>query len=301
MRSKEVALVLSSGGARGIAHIGVIQSLLEEGYTIKSISGSSMGGVIGGFYAAGYLDNFTEWICSLSKMDVFRLMDFTLSSQGFIKGYKVFDEMKKFIEDVNIEDMDIPFSAIAADISTREEVVFNSGSLLTALRATVAIPSILTPYEVDGVQLVDGGVVNPIPIQHVSRTGNEILVSVDVNAMIPYEKAPDSPERKKEKKKEQDDFTKLANQLKKKWEEIFPEKPPQPKKLGLLDLMSESLSLMQSQLSQMTIEKYNPDIQVAISNDACATFDFHKSREMIKEGKRAFSLSYEKFLAGESQ
>jgi len=289
MKSKDVALVLSSGGARGIAHIGVVQSLIENGYTIRSISGSSMGGVIGGFYAAGYLDGFTEWICSLSKMDVFRLMDFTLSSQGFIKGYKVFDELKTIIEDKNIENLDIPFCAIAANLETKEEVVFKTGSLLQALRATVAIPSILTPYMINGEPLVDGGVVNPIPISHVSRENNEILVVVDVNALIPFEKSNRIPSPEIMKEREKDEFTKLANQLKKKWIEIFPDKPPSPKKLGLIDLMSESLVLMQHQLSQLTVEKYKPDLYIPISKEACGTFDFHKSTQMIEEGRKAFS------------
>ena len=166
--------------------------------------------------------------------------------------------MSKFIEDVAIEDMNIPFCAIATNLKTREEVVFDKGSLFDALRASVSIPSILTPYELNSCPLVDGGVVNPIPINHLVRGENDIVVVVDVNAITPYVKAPDTPVRKFEKIREEDDFTKLANQLKNKWLEIFPEKPPKSKKMGLIDLMSESLGLMQHQLSQLTIEKYNP-------------------------------------------
>ena len=171
--SKSVALVLSSGGARGVAHIGVIEGLLEGGYKIESISGSSMGAVVGAVYAAGKLPNFKEWISNLDKIDVFKLMDFTLSTQGFVRGEKVFNELKKFIGDRNIEDLSIPISIIATDIVGKKEVVFQKGELFTALRASAAIPSVLKPSIIDGIELVDGGLYNPIPISH------------DINLYIP--------------------------------------------------------------------------------------------------------------------
>jgi len=291
-----VALVLSSGGARGIAHIGVIEALEAEGYEIHSISGSSMGAVIGGLYAAGCLESFRDWICTLNKMDVFRLMDFTISSQGFLKGNKVFDEMSKFIKDVNIEDLQIPFCAVAANINTNEEVVFSNGSLFHALRASISIPSILTPYEYNDCQLVDGGIVNPIPVKFVDRRPDDLLVVVDVNALTPYSDKKETPNRKIEKNKENDEFTRLAEQLKAKWIEFFPEKPPSPKKLGLIDVMTESLALMQNQLTRLIIEKYQPHMHITISKDTCGTFDFHKSAIIIEEGKKAFHISHDNYL-----
>ena len=186
-KSKNVALVLSSGGARGMAHIGVIESLLENGYTITSISGSSMGAVVGGAYAAGQLEKYTNWLLQLDKLEVFKLIDFTLSAQGFIRGERVFNEMKKFISDRKIEELDIPFAAVAYDILNRKEVVFTEGSLYTGLRASAAIPNVLKPSSVDGAELVDGGICSPIPMDYVKRHRDDILVVSNVNASIPYE------------------------------------------------------------------------------------------------------------------
>jgi NTE family protein len=183
---KGVALVLSSGGARGIAHIGVIEALLDKGFHIQSIAGCSMGAVVGGVYAAGKLPEFKEWICDLDKVDLFKLFDFTLSSQGFIKGEKVFKELEKFVSDCNIEDLPIPFCAVAVDINKEKEVVFKKGSLFEAMRASAAIPSIITPAIIGNVELVDGGVLNPMPLGLVYRKDGDMLVAVDVNARGKY-------------------------------------------------------------------------------------------------------------------
>jgi len=183
---KNVALVLSGGGARGMAHIGVIEGLLANGYNITSVAGTSIGSVVGGIYAAGNLDDYREWITSLGKLDIFKLMDFAISKSGLIKGEKVFNEMKKIIGNKNIEDLDIPFAAIAVDIYGHKEIVFTSGSLINAIRASVSVPTVLLPYEYNGSELVDGGVLNPFPLDRVKRTDNDILIAVNLNADIPY-------------------------------------------------------------------------------------------------------------------
>ena len=169
---QKIALVLSSGGARGNAHIGAIQEIVSRGYEIASISGTSMGAVIGGVYAAGKLDEFSDWMSSLHKMDVFNLMDFTLSNQGFFKVDRVFNEMKKFIPDVQIEDLKIPFVAVSTDLKKKDTVVFKEGNLFNALRASVAIPAVVTPVKLSEKFLVDGGLMAPIPIQYVKRHEN---------------------------------------------------------------------------------------------------------------------------------
>ncbi|MGI9543058.1 MAG: patatin-like phospholipase family protein [Cyclobacteriaceae bacterium] len=138
--SKSIALVLSSGGARGVAQIGVIEELENRGIKINAIAGSSMGALIGGLYAAGKLPIYKEWVCRMTRMDVFDLVDFTFSTQGFIRGDRVFKEMKKLIDDCNIEDLDIPFAAVASNLKNHQEIVFTKGSLYRALRASMAIP-----------------------------------------------------------------------------------------------------------------------------------------------------------------
>lgn len=274
--SKSVALVLSSGGARGVAHIGVIEGLLEEGYTIGSISGSSMGAVVGAVYAAGKLTEFKEWVSNLDRVDVFKLMDFTLSTQGFVRGEKVFNEMKKFIDDRNIEDLNIPMSIIATDIVGKKEVVFKKGELFTALRASAAIPSVLKPSLIDGVELVDGGVYNPIPISHVKRHDNDILVVSDVNANV----------KNTMKKAEQKPNGRFAELLVK-WNSFFPSET-KTKRLSYFDLVATSVDLMQDRISDYILEINRPDVLVKISRNTCGTFEFYRAAEVIEHGKKEF-------------
>lgn len=290
-KSKNVALVLSSGGARGMAHIGVIEGLINAGFNITAIAGSSMGAVVGGMYAAGKLKEYKEWMLQLDKLEVFRLVDFTFSTQGFIRGEKVFNEMKKFIEDKRIEELNIPFSAVACDILNRMEVVFDKGSLYTALRASASIPSIIKPSIYKNAELVDGGVMNPIPINHVKKGANDLVVVSDVNAAISYNQ-PKLFEQEAEKKHQG-----MLGQFVQKWEELVPkrEKPKkEEKKLSYFELFNKSINLMQDQISAQTIEKHQPDILVNVSRDACNTFDFHKAEELIIAGKTAFEKSISK-------
>jgi len=186
--NKKVALVLSSGGCRGLAHIGVIEELLNDGYEISSISGSSIGSLIGGVYASGNLKTFTEWVCQLDEVDIYDLIDLTLTGAGFIKGERIFKKFESFIGCKTFEELKIPLAVVATDIVKREEVVFDKGNLILAIRASVAIPTIITPLLYKDMVLVDGGVVNPIPVNCVKRTEGDILVVVDVNSRIPYEK-----------------------------------------------------------------------------------------------------------------
>lgn len=153
---QKVSLVLSGGGARGIAHIGVIEELEKQGYQIASIAGTSMGALVAAVYALGKMEEFKEWMFTLDKKTIFQLIDLSFSKQGLIKGDRVFNKMKEFIEDENIEDLPIPFVATATDIINKKQVVFKSGSVFEALRASIAIPTVITPVEKDGVLLVDG-------------------------------------------------------------------------------------------------------------------------------------------------
>jgi NTE family protein len=183
--NKKIALVLSGGGARGNAHIGVIEELLGQGFEISSVTGTSMGSLVGGAYAYGKLEVLKEWMLSLDRRRVFSLVDFTLSRHGIVKGDKVFNAMKEFIPDTRIETLPIPFAAIAVDLVTKHEVVFREGSLFNAIRASVAIPTVMTPVKSNGSLLVDGGVLNNIPISHARRQKGDLLVVANVNANVP--------------------------------------------------------------------------------------------------------------------
>lgn len=291
---KQVSLVLSSGGARGVAHIGVIEELEKQGFEIKSIAGTSMGALVGGMYATGKLDIYKEWMCSLDKMDVFNLIDFTFSKNGIMKGDKILREMKKMIPDRNIEDLSIPFVAIATDINNDREVVFNSGSLYDAIRASISIPTVFTPLIKDGSHIVDGGVLNPIPINRIKRVNDDILVVVNVNARIPSIK-PQIPENNNHEEKK---YSKYINSVINKLNSFIPKH--ETDKLGYFSLLNKTTGLMLYQISLMTLEKYQPDILINISNDSFGTYDFYKSEKIIETGKNATIEAINRFNVIES-
>ncbi len=178
---KNVALALSSGGPRGFAYIGAIEVLQERGYRITSVAGSSAGALVGGIFAAGGLEPFKEWLCGLDPVQVVSLMDFAPSRNSLVKGDKVIRAIKERVPDVRIEDLPIPFAAVASDLFTGEEVVFREGPLFTALRASISIPSMFRPVKWRGHTLVDGGLVNTFPLDLVERGEGDILVGFNVN------------------------------------------------------------------------------------------------------------------------
>ena len=178
---KKVALALASGGPRGFAFIGAIEELLKRGYTISSIAGTSAGSLVGGIYAAGGLQQFKEWLFGLDSLKVVSLMDFSLSKNYLVKGEKVMEAIKERVPEVNIEDLPIPFAAIATDLYTGEEVIFREGPLFEAIRASISIPSMFKPVKWNGRTLVDGGMVNTFPLNRVERTPGDILVGFNVN------------------------------------------------------------------------------------------------------------------------
>jgi len=178
---KDVALVLSSGGPRGFAYIGAIEELESRGYNITSIAGTSMGSLIGGIYAAGKLAEAKEWFLSLDAWKVFKLMDLAVGRNHVVKGEKIIEALEQIVPDVNIEDLRIPYVAVATDLYLGEEVVFNSGSLFKAIRASISIPALFRPVKYGMHTLIDGGVVNSIPLNRVARHDGDILVGFNVN------------------------------------------------------------------------------------------------------------------------
>jgi NTE family protein len=179
--SKEVALVLSSGGPRGFAYIGAIEELLERGYTITSIAGTSIGSLIGGIYAAGKLEEFKKWLFSLDKWHLLSLMDISLGKNHFVRGDKIIEAINQIVPDINIEDLPIPYKAVATDLYTGEECVFESGKLLPAIRASISIPSMFRPVKHQSTTYIDGAMTNCIPLNRIQRKDGDILVAFDVN------------------------------------------------------------------------------------------------------------------------
>ncbi len=276
-----VALVLSGGAARGLAHIGVIEELERQDFEIKSIAGTSMGALIAAMYAMGTLDKYKKWILSLDKKDVFNLIDFTFSSQGLIKGDKVFNTLKSFIPDKNIEELNIPFAAIATDLTKEREIVMTSGSVFDAVRASISIPTIFTPVTKDDMLLVDGGVLNPIPVNRVQRTENDMLIAVNLYANIPFEQAV--PKTKKQIKSAKT-YEKNIKAFKKNLKQILPK---HEHKLGFFKLIDAATDAMVHKIAQMSLDMYHPDITIEISKKIGANFDFYRAKEFIKIGKQA--------------
>ena len=178
---KNVALALSSGGPRGFAYIGAIEELLERGYHITSVAGTSIGSLIGGIYAAGKLAEFKEWLYSLDTWQVFTLMDLSIGKNHLVKGEKIIQAIMEIVPDVDIEALQIPYRAVATDLYTGEEVVFDHGKLFTAIRSSISIPSLFRPVKHGITTLIDGGIANCLPLNRVVRTGDDILVAFDVN------------------------------------------------------------------------------------------------------------------------
>jgi NTE family protein len=281
-----ISLVLSGGAARGLAHIGVIEELERQGFEIKSIAGNSMGAFIAAMYVMNNLREYKEWVLTLDKVDVFKLIDFTFSSQGLIKGDRVFNKMKTFFPDKNIEDLKIPYVAVAADITNMKEVVFTEGSIYNAVRASVSIPTVFTPVKKDNTIMVDGGVVNPIPLNRVKRIEGDILIASYVNANIPYDK----PEITKEDEERKNSvYKQKIIEFKNKLNEILPKNNKEH--LNYFTLINKSTGLLTHHLSLMNIERYKPDMLINISRHSCGTFDFFKAEELIETGRRAAGKS----------
>ncbi len=270
---KDAVLVLSSGGSRGLAQIGVINCLLKNDFNIKSVAGSSIGSIIGGFFAMGKLDDYTNWVKQLDKKDVWGLMDFTLKSNGIIKGEKIFDTLKQIIPDRNIENLPINFAAVATDIIQEKEIVFTSGSIYNAFRASVAIPAVFTPVIDNDTFLVDGGVLNPIPYEYVTRDKNDLLIIVNL-----YGKS-----KQHLSKKEISKDTKELNKIKLSINKFL--NTENKKSIGYYNLLSRTSSAMIHKIAELKIKQINPDILIEIPHDTAKTFDFFKANDLIKMGE----------------
>lgn len=293
---QKVALVLSGGGARGIAHIGAIEVLEEQGFEITSIAGTSIGALVGGIYALGKLEIYKDWLCTLDKVRVFEMVDFTLSGMGIIKGDRVIHKMRELVVDANIEDLHIPYIAVAADILNKREVVFRKGSVIDAIRASIAIPTFFTPVRTEDGLLVDGGVVNNLPIDHVNRTPGDILVVVDVNAPIPCDR-PHVPEHEATSRE-----SKYQEKLKEFYSHIQSINPlGHEEHFGYFDVINKTISMMTYHTTQIALQKHTPDIVINVSHDSCGVYDFFKAHDMVEMGRHVAEKSIGAYLNSVSQ
>lgn len=275
--SKTVSLVLGSGGARGYAHIGVIEALEQSGFEIHAVVGSSMGALIGGLYANRTLDEYKDWVLTLDLLDVLRLVDFTFSRAGMIKGDRVFEKMSYLLGEVNIEDLEIDYTAVATDIVRSREVWFQRGGLKLAIRASIAIPMLFTPVRIGQRVLVDGGLLNPLPVAPTVSHQTDLVIAVNINASQPESEPTQSAlEQQHGFDNGIGRFLSAVGLKMKARDEV---------QLGRFEVMSRAFEIMQQTLSNYKLAGYRPDLRIDIASDACNFYDFHKAAEMIELGR----------------
>lgn len=325
--SKDVALVLSSGGPRGFAYIGAIEVLQERGYNITSVAGASIGSLVGGIYAAGRLPEFKEWLYSLDAWEVFSLMDLSIGKNHFVKGEKVIAAIKEIVPDVNIEEMNIPYRAVATDLYTGEEVVFDHGKLFTAIRSSISIPSLFRPVKYGVSTLIDGAIANCMPMSQVVRKEGDIMVAFDVNdvdvkeikSILHRENEAQLADKAFEEQKREEMFELieevkgmeigLIEKLKyagTRGVALFKDFVSYRKRYDedealdygdtYYDLLDRTFSLMNHRNTELSLALYKPEVLVKMPFDAYGEIaDYAKAQEIAESGRRLMTEALDRY------
>lgn len=283
---KTVSLVLGSGGARGLAHIGVIRWLEENDFQIKSISGCSAGALVGGMYAAGKLDEFEQWVRAITRLDIITLLDISWRRSGLVKGEKVINTLKDLVGDLTIEELSINYTAVAADILNEKEVWMNSGKLFDAIRASISLPLFFTPFPYRGVDLIDGGVLNPVPIAPTFGDGNDITIAVNLGGRVEVEEQHHPVVTSIEKPNTSAIGQKINQFIEslKGSSDKLPTGNGTHNNWGAYDVANQAFDAMQSTIARQKLASYPPDYSVDIARNACGTLEFNRADEMIALG-----------------
>ena len=325
--SKDVALVLSSGGPRGFAYIGAIEVLQERGYNITSVAGASIGSLVGGIYAAGRLPEFKEWLYSLDAWEVFSLMDLSIGKNHFVKGEKVIAAIKEIVPDVNIEEMNIPYRAVATALYTGEEVVFDHGKLFTAIRSSISIPSLFRPVKYGVSTLIDGAIANCMPMSQVVRKEGDIMVAFDVNdvdvkeikSILHRENEAQLADKAFEDQKREEMFELieevkgmeigLIEKLKyagTRGVALFKDFVSYRKRYDedealdygdtYYDLLDRTFSLMNHRNTELSLALYKPEVLVKMPFDAYGEIaDYAKAQEIAESGRRLMTEALDRY------
>ena len=282
---KKIALVLSGGGARGLAHIGAIETLESHGYEITSIAGCSMGALIGGMYAAGKLPEVKDWVLALDRRKVLSLVDFSLSLTHLVKGDRVMEALKEIVPDVNIEDLPIPYTAVATDWNSGKEVVFNHGSLYDAIRASISIPLFLNPIRWEDMLLVDGGLVNSLPLNRVVRHSGDLLFGINVSTHD-YQGELLMQQFVERKLLSKSMPAAVMNRIMKHFEGI---------NINYVTLLMRTIAIMLEQNTRQQILISRPDLVVQVPMKRYGVFDFDKAAAILQIGKHKTSRALRRF------
>jgi NTE family protein len=269
---QKVALVLASGGAKGFAHIGAIEALEESGYEITSIAGASMGALIGGIYAAGGLDKVKEWMYDLTDKEVFRLVDFTLSPHALVKGDRIIDALKAIVPDCDIDTLKIPYCAVATNVKEGEEVVFRSGSLYDAIRASISIPMLFRPVEYGEMLLIDGAITNGLPLDRVKRTKGDLLVAVNLDD---YEWEEDNTNVAHHQQEDVSPFTLLSRKFQAGLNALSN---------NYISLTYNTISILMKRNTEMSLRLTPPDIYLNVDLKEYGSHDYDEAEAIAKLG-----------------
>ncbi|PTR32635.1 NTE family protein [Luteibacter sp. OK325] len=279
-RKPRVAVALGAGAAKGLAHIGALEVLEERGFEVVAIAGTSMGALIGGIYGMGKLDIYRDWVSTLARFDVLRLVDWSFSGGGFIKGDRIMAALRELIGEVNIEELSISYTAVATDLDREREVWLTKGPLFDAIRASIAIPTLFRPYVHDGRRLVDGALLNPLPVLPLMREDADYVIAVSVDGAAEMQKPP---EKDVTVTTDEGYTAKLGRLIGR----VLPGSDGKPKLRdpGAFDLMTQAMDLMQANLSRLRLAAYQPDVLIEIPRNVSTVYEFYRARELIELGR----------------
>lgn len=319
-----MALALGSGGARGYAHIGVIEALRARGYDIVGVSGSSMGALVGGLHAAGKLDEFADWAKSLTQRTILRLLDPSISAAGVMRAGKILDAVRDILGPVAIEELRVPYTAVATDLLAGKSVWFQRGPLDEAIRASIAIPGVIAPHAVDGRLLADGGIVDPLPMAPLSAVNADLTVAVSLSgseAITSREPEPGATVEWLTRMVRSTSAlldTAAARSLLDRptaravlsrlggpggeadgWPDESDAEGPaadddaselagvvtEVPKLGSFEVMNRTIDIAQAALARHTLAVYPPDLLIEVPRSTCRALEFHRALEVIATGR----------------
>ena len=284
-RKPRIGLALGAGAARGWAHVGVLRALEEAGLQVDLVCGTSIGALVGAAYAAGELERFEQWVLGMGVAEVVGFLDFTLSG-GLIKGERLVQFLRRNFADRPIEELPLPFAAVATVLATGAEVWLRTGSTVAAVRASIALPALLTPLVHDGELLVDGGLVNPVPVSLARAMGAEVVIAVDLNSDLlgrHLRSVPLEPAAEEEK----ESLPELLRRLQSSLAGLLPARGPQPPAASLLEVVASAVNIMQVRITRSRMAGDPPEALIAPRLAHLSLLDFHRGREAIEEGRRA--------------
>jgi NTE family protein len=317
-----VALALGSGGARGYAHIGVINELRDRGHEIVGIAGSSMGSLVGGLQAADKLDEYAEWASSLTQRAVLRLLDPSLTAAGVLRAEKILDAVREILGEVMIEDLPIPYTSVSTDLISGKSVWLQRGPVDEAIRASIAIPGVITPHELDGRLLADGGILDPLPMAPIAAVNADMTIAVSLNGDDPLHGNQSEPRPSGELLSRmwrsttalldtaaartlldtpaaRSVFSRFANSgdEDEAQADVVANADPMPiPRLGGFEVMNRSIDIAQAALMRHTLAAYPPDLLIEVPRTACRSLEFYRAAEVIDIGQELAALALDTFV-----